>query len=87
MTKLQVQYDLEGPLSDEDAQGVANVHSYYGIIRVLVAPTLDHITVEYDATRLNEKEVEAALIKYHIPVKRLGAPTSASEQQSTAPSA
>lgn len=70
MTKLQVQYDLEGPLSDESAEGVANVHSYYGIMRVLVAPSLDRITVEYDATRLSEKDVEAALINHHIPVKR-----------------
>jgi hypothetical protein len=70
MTKLQVRYDLEGPLSDEDAQGVANVHSYYGIMRVLVAPSLDRITVEYDATRLSEKDVEAALIKYRIAIKR-----------------
>jgi allophanate hydrolase subunit 1 len=34
-----------------------------------VAPTLDSITVEYDATRLNPLEVEAVLRKAGIPAQ------------------
>jgi hypothetical protein len=70
MTKVQLHYELERPLTDADAEGVANVHSYYGIMRVWVAPTLDRITVDYDASRLSEKDVEESLINHHIPIRR-----------------
>lgn len=71
MTKVQLRYDLLRPLTDEDAQGIADVHSYYGILRVQVAPSLDAVTVDYDASRLTEKEVEAALHRFHVPIKPL----------------
>ena len=70
MTKVQLHYDLVRPLTDADAEGVAHVHSYYGIMRVLVAPSLDRITVDYDASRLSEKDVEEALIGHGVPIRR-----------------
>jgi copper chaperone CopZ len=70
MTKLQIHYELVRPLTDEDATSVANVHGYYGIMRVHVAPSLDKLTVDYDASRLSEKDVEAALIRYGVPIRR-----------------
>ena len=76
MTKVQLQYELMRPLTDADAEGVAHVHSYYGIMRVWVAPTLDRITVDYDASRLSEKDVEEALITHHVPIRRI-APVAA----------
>ena len=71
MTKVQLPYELVRPLTDEDAEGVANVHSYYGIMRVTVAPSLDRILVDFDASRLSEKDVEAALIRHHVPIRRV----------------
>ena len=70
MTKLQVQYELVRPLVDEDADAVASVHGFYGIMRVDIAASLDRLTVEYDASRLSEKEVQAVLIRYGVPIKR-----------------
>lgn len=70
MTKVQVHYELMHPLDDAAAGGVANVHSYYGILRVYVAPALDKITVDFDASRLGECEVEAALIRAGVPIRR-----------------
>jgi copper chaperone CopZ len=70
MTKVQLHYELERPLQDADAEAVANVHGYYGIMRVSIAPALDRITVDFDASRLSEKDVEAALIRYGVPIKR-----------------
>ena len=70
MTKVQVHYELMHPLDDAAAEGVANVHSYYGIMRVYVAPALDRITVDFDASRLAERDVEAALIRAGVPIKR-----------------
>jgi copper chaperone CopZ len=70
MTKVQVHYELVRPLSDEDAESVARAHSVYGIMRVYVAPALDRIAVDFDASRLSEREVEAALIRTGVPLRR-----------------
>ena len=70
MTKVQLHYELVRPLDDVDAEGVANVHGYYGIMRVAVEPSLDRITVDYDASRLSERDVEAVLIRHSIPIRR-----------------
>ncbi len=70
MTKVQLHYELERPLTDDDAVGVANVHGYYGIMRVYVAPGLDKITVDYDASRLSPTDVSSALIRYGVPIRR-----------------
>ena len=74
MTKVQLHYELVRPLTGDDAQGVENVHSYYGIMRVTVEPSRDGICVDYDASRLSEKDVEAVLIRYHIPIRRVPVP-------------
>ena len=74
MTKVTLHYDLVRPLDDQGAEAVAQVHSVYGILRVWVAPTLDKITVDYDASRLSEKDVEDSLIRIGIPVRRVPAP-------------
>jgi hypothetical protein len=70
MTKVQLEYDLLRPLAEADASGVADVHSWYGIQRVQLAPSLDKLMVEYDASRLSEKDVEAVLLRFRLPIKR-----------------
>jgi hypothetical protein len=70
MTKVQLEYDLLRPLTEADASGVADVHSWYGIQRVQLAPSLDKLMVEYDASRLSEKDVEAVLLRFRLPIKR-----------------
>jgi hypothetical protein len=70
VTKLQLVYDLVRPLIDADAKAFADVHSRYGMQRVKVLPGLDKIDVEYDASRLSEKDVESVLIRYGIPIQR-----------------
>ncbi len=70
MTKVQTEYDLVRALTDEDASGVADVHSWYGILRVQPARSLDKLAVEYDASRLSEKDVEAVLHRFRLPIKR-----------------
>jgi hypothetical protein len=56
------------PLGDEDLQNIANVHETYGIVRVQVAPELDKLTVDYDASRLMKKDVEAELRRRGLPI-------------------
>jgi hypothetical protein len=68
MTKVQLHYDLLRPLDDALMAQIANVHSVYGILRVALAPTLDKIVVEYDATRLSPLEVESVLHRAGLPI-------------------
>jgi hypothetical protein len=70
MTKVQLDYDLVRPLTDSDAGAVADVHSWYGIMRVQLTPSLDRLFVEYDASRLSEKDVEAVLQRFGLPIQR-----------------
>jgi hypothetical protein len=70
MTKIQLQYDLVRPLTDADAAAVGDVHSWYGIQRVQIAPSLDRLNVEYDASRLSEKDVETVLQRFGLPIQR-----------------
>jgi copper chaperone CopZ len=70
MTKVQISFRLTRPLDDSTMNRIAGVHSVYGIHRVQVAPTLDSLTVEYDATRMNPAEVEATLGGNGIPIAR-----------------
>ncbi len=70
MTKVQLEYDLVRPLTDGDATAVADVHSWYGIMRVQLAPSLDRLSVEYDASRLSEQDVEAVLQRFGLPIQR-----------------
>ena len=70
MTKVQLEYPLVRQLADADSEALASVHSWYGIFSVKLAPSLDHISVEYDASRLSEKDVEAVLHRFSIPIRR-----------------
>ena len=72
MTKVTLHYDLERPLSGDDLDNIANIHGTYGIARVQVAPSLDKLTVDYDASRMMKKDVEATLLRFGLPV-RVGA--------------
>ena len=69
MTKVTLHYGLTRPLSDDDFENIAEVHATYGMARVQVAPTLDKITVDYDASRLMKKDVEAVLANHGIPIR------------------
>ena len=68
MTKVTLHYDLARKLTEEDYANIAAVHSVYGMVRVRLAPSLDKITVDYDASRLMKKDVEAALARHGIPL-------------------
>jgi hypothetical protein len=69
MTKIQVQFRLRKPLDDSLLRAISDVHTVYGIQRIQLAPSLDKLTVEYDASRLRPSEVEAALANAGIPLE------------------
>jgi len=70
VTKVETHYNLVRPLTDADGAAIADVHSWYGMTRVRVAPEMKAIDVEYDASRLTEKDVEAVLVRFGIPIQR-----------------
>jgi len=65
---MQIRFRLQKPLDDAMMERIAQAHAIYGIQHVQVAPALDGLTVEYDATRMRPPEVEAALAGAGIPV-------------------
>ena len=68
MTKVQAHFQLQRPLDDGMMARVSDAHSLYGILRVRLDPSLEGVSVEYDASRLRPAEVEAALSGFGIPV-------------------
>ncbi len=68
MTRVQVRFRLQKPLDDAMLARISDAYALYGIQKVKVAPSLDSLMVEYDATRLRPAEVESALAGAGIPV-------------------
>jgi hypothetical protein len=68
MTKVILEFDLTRRLEDAALlERIAAAHGIYGIFRVKLAPSMDRITVEYDASRLTPNQVESALRRSGIP--------------------
>ena len=68
MTKVTLHYDLSRTLSDEECEQIAALNGTYGIVRVQLAPSLDKISVDYDASRMMRKDVEAAIARHGVPI-------------------
>jgi hypothetical protein len=68
MTRIQVQLPLQQPLSQVHFAALAGTSKIYGILAAKPGPSLRSIVVEYDATRLSSREVEAAMRRVGIPV-------------------
>jgi len=68
MTKVQLPFDLLRPIDELLMEKISRAHGTYGIERIVVASSLDALTVEFDASRLNPMEVEQALRMAGVPV-------------------
>lgn len=68
MTKVQTRFELARPIEDDFAC-IGKANSVYGINRVTIAPSLDAIVVDYDASRLTLNDLRAALVRSGVPVK------------------
>jgi hypothetical protein len=70
MTKVQLPFALAAPLDDAAMNRIAILYEVYGILRIGVEPGGQKLTVEYDATRLSPKDVEAKLARAGVPLSR-----------------
>ena len=68
MTKVQIHFRLAKPLDDPQLQRLSDTSALYGIQKIKLAPAMDSLMVEYDATRLRPAEVEATLARCGIAV-------------------
>jgi hypothetical protein len=69
MTLVEVTYELLGPLSDGQLRALASFSNTYGLRRFRVNEQLHCISLEYDASRLTEREVAQVLRSARIPVQ------------------
>lgn len=70
MTRIELHFDLARPLDGALMDAIARAHGIYGILRVQLAPSMDAVTVEYDASRLTPAQVEAELLRAGVAIAR-----------------
>ena len=69
MTKVQKHFKLEPTVSSEALlERINRAQAIYGIERIKLSPTLDTVTVEFDASRLRVSDIEATLRRCGLPV-------------------
>jgi hypothetical protein len=67
MTKVQLRYQLARPLDETMLDRLGNLYGVYGFLRIEPAP--EGLLVEFDASRLTERDVEAHLRRAGIPIQ------------------
>jgi hypothetical protein len=70
MTKVQIRFRLTQPLDENLLKRLSDANAIYGIERIRLAPNMESVTVDYDATRLRPAEVESALTGIGIAVQQ-----------------
>ncbi len=70
MTLLEITYELQSPLSNEQLKDLGGFANTYGLRKFRVSDERKHLTFEYDASRLKETEVSHVLRMARIPVTR-----------------
>ena len=70
MTLVEVTFDLQSPLSQEQLQRLGEFANTYGLRRFRVDEANNQLSFEYDASRLRETQVEHVLAQARIAVTR-----------------
>jgi hypothetical protein len=70
MTLLEITYELQSPLNDEQLRKLGSFANTYGLRRFRVDESAKRLTFEYDASRLKETEVASVLGHAQIAVTR-----------------
>ena len=73
MTLVEVTYELQSPLSEEQLRQLGEFANTYGLRRFRLDDSKKQLSFEYDASRLRETQVAHALRQAKIAVaRRLG---------------
>jgi hypothetical protein len=68
MTRVQIHYDLQRSLDEDAIRRLESARGIYGMGRIVPAPDLGGVEVEYDASRLTAADVEAVLRRLGVPI-------------------
>lgn len=71
MTSVQLKFRYQGRVQPESIPRMHESHRDYGIRAIKIDEKQNVLTLEYDATRLDAKGVEAVLRRMGIPVVEL----------------
>jgi hypothetical protein len=69
MTLVEITYELQSPLNNDQLESLGHFANTYGLRRFRVNDA-NHLSFEYDASRLRETEVAHVLHLARIPVTR-----------------
>ena len=67
MTKVDLRFCLQSPLSTAQLERLAEARGVYGVLDIKVDEWPGTLSVEYDASRLNPEEVAAVLHRAGVP--------------------
>ena len=70
MTLVEVTYELQSPLSDDQLRHLGEFANTYGLRRFRLDDSRKHLSFEYDASRLRETQVAHAIGQARIAVAR-----------------
>ncbi len=70
MTLVEVTYELQSPLSEEQLRHLGEFANTYGLRRFRLDDSKKQLSFEYDASRLRETQVTHALGQARIAVAR-----------------
>jgi hypothetical protein len=70
MTLVEVTYELQSPLSDDQLRQLGEFANTYGLRRFRLDDSKKQLSFEYDASRLRETQVTHALGQASIAVAR-----------------
>ena len=70
MTLVEVTFELQRPLKTDQLRTLGEFANTYGLRNFHIDESLNHLRLEYDASRLKETEVAHVLRQEGIPVLR-----------------
>jgi len=70
MTLVEITYELQSPLNDEQLRHLGEFANTYGLRRFRLDDSKKQLSFEYDASRLRETQVAHALSQAKIAVSR-----------------
>jgi hypothetical protein len=70
MTLVEITYELQSPLSQEQLRSLGEFANTYGLRRFHVDEAKNQLSFEYDASRLRETQVAHVLGQARIAVTR-----------------
>jgi hypothetical protein len=70
MTLVEITYELQSPLTQEQLRLLGEFSNTYGLRRFQFDESKKHLSFEYDASRLRETQIEHVLGRATIAVAR-----------------